>query len=440
MVSSRGRDPLAIWMNNELVGTWSMTRANVEMFSYENEWLNSPRSRPLSLTLPFLPGNEPHRGNHVESWFENLLPDALEIRRRIARRFGVHTDPRSLLEQIGRDCVGAVQILPTGDPPSDNRRLDAKPLTNPEVARTLRRVTSDARFLEDRADEFRISVAGAQEKTALLQLGGQWHQPSGSTPTTHILKLPLGIVGDLKLDLSHSIENEWLCLQLLRAMGLDAAVADMATFADDVGEERVLVVERFDREWRDDNTWIARVPQEDFCQATGTRPNRKYENEGGPGISAIAGLLRAGSSPEEDLRLFVLAQLAYWLLAALDGHAKNFSVFLRRDGYVLTPLYDVMSAWPVIGHGVNKIPIQHAKVALAVKCKTKRYEIDRISTRHWGCLAAQTGVKFEDMQRLVETVPNAIATVEANLPKGFPESVWVAITEGMRSNARIFTS
>ena len=91
MVSSRGRDPLAIWMNNELVGTWSMTRANVEMFSYENEWLNSPRSRPLSLTLPFLPGNEPHRGNHVESWFENLLPDALEIRRRIARRFGVHT-------------------------------------------------------------------------------------------------------------------------------------------------------------------------------------------------------------------------------------------------------------------------------------------------------------------------------------------------------------
>ncbi len=283
-------------------------------------------------------------------------------------------------------------------------------------------------------------MAGAQEKTALLQLNGQWYRPFGSTPTTHLLKLPLGIVGSLRLDLAHSIENEWLCLQLLREMGLDTASAQMATFADESGEERALVVERFDREWHDGHDWITRVPQEDFCQATGTRSNLKYENEGGPGIPAIVSLLRAGSAPEEDIRLFVLAQLAFWLLAAIDGHAKNFSIFLQRDGYVLTPLYDVTSAWPVIGHGVNRLPIQHAKLAMAIKCKTKHYEIDRISTRHWKCLAEQTGVGINEMQGLVEAVPTAIATVEARLPEGFPEPIWQAITEGMRKNAGLFGS
>ncbi len=47
-----------------------------------------------------------------------------------------------------------------------------------------------------------------------------------------------------------------------------------------------------------------------------------------------------------DVRAFVLSQLAFWLLAAIDGHAKNFSLFRRRDGYLLAPLYDVLSAWP----------------------------------------------------------------------------------------------
>lgn len=435
-----GRKALSIWMNGEMVGTWSKTTADVDVLSYEGSWISSPRARPLSLTLPFLPGNEDHRGAHVESWFENLLPDSSDILKRIAGRFGVANNTRSLLAEIGRDCVGAVQILPPDEVPIDSGTLDIDPLTPGDVARTLRGVTSSVAFnLDDLSDdEFRISVAGAQEKTALLRLENRWYRPRGTTPTTHILKLPLGLVGNMRYDLEHSIANEWLCLQLLDALGFDVPSVEMATFSDDVSTERVLVVERFDRQWSTDSNGILRLPQEDFCQATGTTPNRKYESEGGPGISRIVQLLRAGIAPDEDVRTFVLAQLAFWLLAAIDGHAKNFSLFLRRDGYTLTPLYDVLSAWPIIGHGPNTLPIRKAKLAMAVQCKNRHYEIAKISTRHWGCLAEQTEVPFSDMETLVASVPGAIERAQATLPADFPESIWLAITDGLRHNAARF--
>lgn len=435
-----GRNALKVWMNGEMVGTWSKTTANVDVFSYEESWRGSPRARPLSLTLPFLPGNEAHRGAHVKSWFENLLPDSSEILKRIARKFGVANNTRSLLAEIGRDCVGAVQILPPDEIPIDSGELEIDPLTTSDVARVLRGVTGNSALNlgEIPNDEFRISVAGAQEKTALLRLDNCWYRTRGATPTTHILKLPLGLVGNMRYDLEHSIANEWLCLHLLDALGFDVASSEMATFSDEVSTERVLVVERFDRQWRTDGTGLIRLPQEDLCQATGTPPDKKYESDGGPGISRVVQLLRAGIMPYEDVRTFVLTQVAFWLLAAVDGHAKNFSVFLRPDGYTLTPLYDVLSAWPIIGHGPNKLPVQKAKLAMALRCKNPHYEIARISTRHWRCLAEQAGVAFSEMEALVANVPTAIAKTHAMLPADFPESVWQAITEGLSRNAELF--
>lgn len=436
-----GRGALGVWMNNVRVGTWSRTAANVDVFTYDLAWTNDERGRPLSLTLPFLPGNGEHRGAHVANWFENLLPDSTEIRSRIARRFGVRGSARQLLAEIGRDCVGAVQILPDDDAPVATASINAEPLTTADVARALRGVTSSTALgLEnDDEEDFRISVAGAQEKTALLRKGGQWYRPRGTTPTTHILKLPLGLVGNMRYDLEHSIANEWLCLQLLGALGFDVAHAEMATFEDDVGTERALVVERFDRAWTDGQRQLIRLPQEDLCQATGTAPDRKYESDGGPGIRTIVPLLKNGAAPADDVRTFVLSQLAFWLLAATDGHAKNFSLFLRRDGYLLTPLYDVLSAWPIIGVGPNRLPLQKAKLSMAVRCRNVHYEIDRILTRHWMCVADQSEVPFSEMVSLAEHVLGAIGQVSTMLPDAFPEQVWDAVTNGMRTNLDRFS-
>jgi serine/threonine-protein kinase HipA len=209
---------------------------------------------------------------------------------------------------------------------------------------------------------------------------GAWRKPLRSTPSTHILKLPLGRLRN-EIDLETSVENEWLCGELLRALGLPVATSEMVTFDD----QRVLVVERFDRKFASGNKrWIQRLPREDFCQATGTPRAKKY-NAGGPGIYECLNLIRGSDEPFADSWRFVAANFAFWLLAATDGHAKNFSLFLKRRGrYSLTPLYDVMSAWPVIGSGrLGTVDYRDARLAMAVRGANPHYHLGNILPRHW---------------------------------------------------------
>ncbi|RZJ04455.1 MAG: type II toxin-antitoxin system HipA family toxin, partial [Rubrivivax sp.] len=287
---------LAVWMNGVAVGTWTHTRAGSAAFVYDTDWVASSTARALSLSLPLTASRE-IRGAVVNDYFDNLLPDSAAIRTRLGTRFKAKSSHAfDLLSEIGRDCVGAVQLLPEDQPPSGWDRIDAEPLSTADIERHLRAATGPAPLGADSPDDdFRISIAGAQEKTALLRMGGRWYRPGGATPTTHILKLPLGLVGNLRVDLSQSVENEWLCAQIVREFGLPVANTDMASF----GGQRVLVVERLDRRWQGVDAqavarrgfsppagaWIARLPQEDFCQALGQPSRLKYQSDGGPGVA-----------------------------------------------------------------------------------------------------------------------------------------------------------
>jgi serine/threonine-protein kinase HipA len=207
---------LAIWMNGELVGNWSVSRGSHRL-TYDTTWLDSPRRRSLSLSLPITSALE-IRGPVVANYFDNLLPDNEKIRERIARRYKTKsTGVFELLQAVGRDCVGAVQLLPEGTEPQGWDEINGEPLSEHQVAEVLRATPSQAVLGQAEDDEhFRISLAGAQEKTALLFTNKRWHRPLGATPTTHILKLPLGLVGgSRRVDLSDSLENEWLCAQIL---------------------------------------------------------------------------------------------------------------------------------------------------------------------------------------------------------------------------------
>jgi len=440
------RRTLGLWMNGEFVGTWRLGSGGEDVLEYDGDWKASPQGRPLSLSLPFTPGTTPHRGEVVRAYFDNLLPDSQDIRARAASRFRAKsTDAFNLLAQIGRDCVGALQILPDGAVPGDVGIVEATPLDEHEVAAILRGAVAPpalagAAFRDD--DDFRISIAGAQEKTALLNLGGQWCRPHGTTPTTHILKLPMGLVGNMKLDLSHSIENEWLCARILKAYGLPVANCEPLQFED----MKVLSVERFDRAWRDGprGRWLARLPQEDFCQATGTPALRKYEDDGGPGIDRIMGLLATSVSAEQDRRTFFLAQLLFWMLRAPDGHAKNFSLsILPKGAYALTPLYDVMSAWPVIGDAPNKLSAHKVKMAMAIRTTNAHWKMKDILPRHWVAIGRKYGV-LDDGGRTVETLigevvertPHVVASIESMLPGGFPGSVSDPILRGLEYGAK----
>jgi len=379
----------------------------------------------------------------VTHFFDNLLPDNDKIRQRLSRRFKTrNAETFTLLEAIGRDCVGAVQLLPEGMVPEGWDRVVGVPLTPAQVGKLLAAVPSDTPLgLGGDDDElFRLSLAGAQEKTALTRLGSRWCRPRGATPTTHIFKLPLGLVGgSRRVDLSDSVENEWLCAQLIEALGLPVARTEMATFAG----QKALIVERFDRAWMDGDRWIARLPQEDFCQALGYPPDKKYEKDGGPGMAACLKLLAGSADAAVDRLAFQLAQLAFWLLAATDGHAKNYSIFLQRgDAYAMTPLYDVISVWPYIGDAPSQFRWRTAGLAMALRGRNAHYTLHTIQPRHWHGLAMKHGgpAVWEAMQALVGRVEPAIAAVQARLPASFPERTWERITAGMRAQARRFDS
>ncbi len=432
---------LDVWMNGMLVGNWSYGSAGSHRFTYDPGWLHSPACRSLSLSLPVSASAE-IRGPVVANYFDNLLPDNERIRKRLKTRYDTKTDHAfDLLEAIGRDCVGAVQLLPRGSEPIGFDCVRYQALDESGVAALLRMVPSTVGFATDTHTDFRISIAGAQEKTALLKVGKQWCVPTGATPTSHIFKLPLGLVGGYQYDLRHSVENEWLCLKFLAALGLPVASAEIGEFED----QRALIVERFDRRWVPARAgkprWLARLPQEDFCQVLGVSPDDKYESSGGPGMRSSLQILQGSQSADLDKTIFVVAQFAFWLLAATDGHAKNFSIRLHaQDRYELTPIYDVLSAWPIIGSGPNRLPLQDAKMAMALRGKNTHYRIFEIYARHWRALADQCGVEgvWAMMIRIAEDIESAIANVILQLPEGYPVELAESIFVGVRKQAMRF--
>jgi HipA-like C-terminal domain len=229
-------------------------------------------------------------------------------------------------------------------------------------------------------------------------------------------------IRDEPIDLGDSVENEWLCAQILYHLGVPVARTEMWRFED----HKALVVTRFDRSWQEHKNgrkWIARLPQEDFCQALGYPPGKKYEKDGGPGIAKCMRLL-AGSEDDGDRESFAITQLTFWLMAATDGHAKNYSIFLQpADTYITTPLYDVLSIFPYIGEGPNQFRWRKAELAFALRSKNVHYDLHGIQARHWYGLATQYGGAhvWERMLRHVERVELALERVEKDLPKEFPE-------------------
>lgn len=439
---------LGIWMNGNKVGEWHLLRSGASMLRYERDWIASPYARPLSLSLPLL--DEDIHSPFVEHYFQNLLPDSLDIRRRLRTRFGAASmSTFDLLAAIGRDCVGAIQLSPPDRPPVGWDEIHARALTPRRIEQLLGQVTQAHTPTDDIAD-LRLSIAGAQEKTALLRMGRKWFIPHGATPTTHILKLPMGLIGGLGADFSDSVENEWLCGKVLHALGLPVAPSQIATF----GAQKTLIVTRFDRRWMNvpadspdkrgfeppATAWIARLPQEDFCQALGLPPDRKYEAEGGPSMERCLDILRAGEQPVTDQATFVQAQFAFWLLAAIDGHGKNFSLHHSNQGYRLTPLYDVLSAWPIIGNGRNQLPRKRATLAMSLKGRRRHYGIDQIQPRHWQGLVNSVRVDalWSTLQTMAERIDSVFDALETSLPAQFPAQVFDAISRQARAQARKF--
>ncbi len=428
---------LTVAMNGVDVGVLTLSRSGAMSFQYHEHWYNRPGARAISLSLPL--STKRYDGNRVFNFFNNLLPDSDTIRARIQARFHINSDhPFDLLHQIGKDCIGAIQLYPDHEMPASVQHTEAEPLTNSDIALLLRNY-QHAPLGMDSDSDFRISLAGAQEKTALLWWKNQWMLPRGSTPTSHILKLPIGFLEPHNIDLRQSNENEWLCLQILKGFGLPVAPAELGHFES----QGVLIVERFDRRWSQDQSWLMRLPQEDFCQALGVSPALKYENDGGPGIAEGMKLLQGSQQAATDQERFFKLQILFWMLAAIDGHAKNFSLFLEPSStYRMTPGYDVLSAFPLMRAG--SLPAPKAKMAMSLKSKHRHYHWRRIEPRHF--LSTAKWVGFSEQRALALLAecalqtPLVIEACQAALPKQFPEVIASSIFEGLNRQSQAIQS
>jgi serine/threonine-protein kinase HipA len=210
------------------------------------------------------------------------------------------------------------------------------------------------------------------------------------------------------------------------------------------GSQKVLRVERFDRQIHSSGDWIMRLPQEDFCQVMGVPSHLKYESDGGPGLADLAGVLKGSIQAEKDLTTLLTTQLLFWILAAPDGHAKNFSIRVLPQGrYQLTPLYDVMSIWPVEGNGPNQFSMFKAKMAMAILGKNKHYHFKDIQRRHFNNMAGKCfdRVDAEDViGRVLEVTSRAIEAMGSRLPVGFPDWIAESVFNGLKASAGLLVT
>lgn len=426
------RFPLNVLLNGRLVGALRMERSGAVSFVYDNSWLNWEHALPVSLSLPLQ--EQAHVGAPVIAYLENLLPDNQVIRDRIAAKVSSEgTDAYNLLAKLGRDCVGALQFVAENEDLQDEKpgEIFAEPISDADIATTLENLATSPLGIDEDAD-FRISIAGAQEKTALLRMNGKWFRPTGMTPTSHILKTQLGQLPN-GINLSDSVENEFFCMRFGAAMGAEVANVEIVDF-DDI---RALSIERFDRQWTSDGR-LLRVPQEDFCQAMAYPPSQKYQSDGGPGVVDGLGLLSGSDDPITDQLSFLRAQVLFWLLGATDGHAKNFSIRLGfGGGFRMTPLYDVLSAQKAF----DNHQIKHSQYKLAMSLgRSRNYRIDQIAVRHIFETAKDGGIGEAPIQIMLEDilskVPDAIHATTNLMADDFPEELSAAISKGIHKRSQ----
>ncbi|MEJ3743039.1 HipA domain-containing protein [Actinomycetes bacterium KLBMP 9797] len=320
---------LQVWIDDEHVADLVEPRSRQIRLEYTKEALGryALGDIVLSASLPVRP--QPYSAGETWPFLEGLLPEG-EARTRIEERFDVpRGDTYRLLEAIGRDCAGAVAILPAGQQPVADLAA-AESVDDAGLAEAIADLAEHPLGIEA---DVRLSLAGMQEKLLLTRLPtGGWARPRGGTPSTHILKPePARFPGMVAL--------EAFGLRLAEAIGLPAAHTEVLRIE---GGRPVLAVARYDRRVTADGD-VRRIHQEDLCQALGILPTRKYESDGGPSFRQIADIvLRIATRPRAELARLVQIMALTVALGNTDAHGRNLALLYDRPAVQLAPLYDVV--------------------------------------------------------------------------------------------------
>ncbi len=382
---------LDIWWDGRLVGQLTQDRHGELGFAYAPDWLDDEAAQPLSASLP--KRAEPFTRRECRPFFGGLLPEEGQ-RDAAAQALGVsRANDFALLDRLGGDVAGALQLLPPGEVPAtlapDQRPT---PLDDAGLIRVLDALP--VRPLLAGEEGLRLSLAGAQSKVPVVLLDEEVALPAPGQATTHILKPPIS-------RFAATTENEAFVMRLAAAIGLDVAQAEARTVQD----RTFLLVHRYDRAIGADGI-VRRIHQEDFCQALGVPPETKYASEGGPTFKDCFALLRrVAARPAVDVLKLLDAVIFNVIAGNADAHGKNFSILYDAEGPRLAPLYDLLAtvAYPDLS----------PKFAMKIG---KRATLAELDAKGWAAFAADAGVGLPLIRRRVAEISKGVlekATVVA---------------------------
>ncbi|MGB5077977.1 MAG: type II toxin-antitoxin system HipA family toxin [Sphingorhabdus sp.] len=385
---------LVVWWDGRVTGRLYLGPDGDPQFSYDVAWLADATTPALSFSLP--KQAEPFNRRACQPFFGGILPEEGQ-RTTIARALGVSADNEfRLLEYLGGEVAGALTLLPEGETPTLSSATAPKLLSDDDLVQLLDHLPMRPMLAGE--DGLRFSLAGAQSKLPVLVIDGQIALPAPGQPTSHILKPPI-------VRFAGTTENEFFCMSLARAVGLDVAPVEMRV----VGGRSFLLITRYDRGTGADGE-VTRLHQEDFAQALGIPSHRKYASEGGPNFPDCFALLRrAATRPPRDILRLLDAAIFNLIIGNADAHAKNFSL-LHKDGAItLAPLYDLLST--------VLCPELSPKLSMKIGGKSV---LDDIEARHWERFAADTQLGAPFVRTRVGQLSHAVVTaIDGDFGKPF---------------------
>jgi serine/threonine-protein kinase HipA len=372
-VISAGAAELDVYLHGERVGHLDRRGPTRYRLHYSREALQRHGEHAIALSASLPVRSDPYPSGQTKPFFEGLLPEGA-IRATIARALGLSEDNGfGLLAELGRDCAGAVVVVPAGAPAPTPETGSIEWLDDDALAQRIADLPRNPLGVAGAGGRVRLSLAGVQPKLVVTRApSGRIGQPTGGAPSTHLIKPAQEQYPGL-------VANEVFCLRVARTAGLRAAIAEIV----EIGGRDCLLVERWDRTI-DAGGRIVRLHQEDLCQALGKLPAAKYEAEGGPSVAAMVELLRHLGAPTlaRDLVELVRAVALNVLLGNADAHGKNYAVLYEPLGVGrLAPLYDVVST--------TVYPELSGSLAMAIGGIDDPDEVD---ARAWRRLAADAGL------------------------------------------------
>lgn len=400
-------ETLNVYLRGVYIGVLASDKGRLA-FTYADSYLSQPDAEAVSYTMPLRA--EPYQGGEVVSFFSNLLPDEA-VRVKIARYLGISAgNVFALLKRIGEDCAGAVALI---SPERESRIAggdEYKILSEEEAHEVL--MSLPERPLNVGAEDFHISGAGAQDKLVACVQQGQIVLPLNGTPSTHIIKPGI-------LRFPESVFNEFYCMQLAKACGLNAADCEILH----IREVPYYVTSRYDREQRD-GRWV-RVHQEDFCQLMGYEPNVKYESEGGPRLLQCFELLRDMALPASDIIEFLRRIIFIFLIGNGDAHAKNFSVLHFGKASRLAPAYDLLST--------AVYPSLPAKLAMKIEGRNSLVWITRAKFLRMGTKAGLSErLVNAEIDKLLKHLEKKLDSFTQKMQEQYASPIYAEIQAGIR--------